>query len=38
MAKNLYKLITKYSNKKILAIIGAGHEKEIMGDIKSRSK
>lgn len=35
MAKNLYKLITLYPDKKIMAIIGAGHEKEIICQIKS---
>lgn len=34
MAKNLYKLMTLYPTKKILAVIGAGHEKEIIGEIK----
>lgn len=36
MAKGLYKLISLYPDKKILAIIGAGHEKEIIGDVKSK--
>jgi len=34
MAKNLYKLINKYSDKKIFAIVGAGHEFEIINIIK----
>ncbi|MCD4666424.1 TraB domain-containing protein [archaeon] len=34
MAKNLYKLITHYPDKKIFAIVGAGHEKEILNLIK----
>src|SRR3989344_3808347 len=29
MAKNLYNLITKYPDKKIFAIVGAGHEEDI---------
>jgi pheromone shutdown-related protein TraB len=35
MAKNLYKLITKEKDKKILAIVGAGHEEEIINIIKN---
>jgi len=34
MAKNLYKLITQNKDHKIFAIIGAGHEIEILEDIK----
>ncbi len=30
MAKNLYKIITTYPHKRILAIVGAGHENEIL--------
>ena len=30
MAKNLYNLITKYPDKKIFAIVGAGHEEDIL--------
>lgn len=37
MAQNLYKLTTTYPRKKILAIIGAGHEKEIIKDIKLKT-
>lgn len=36
IAKNLYKLITNYPNKNILAIVGAGHEKAILGELKSK--
>jgi len=35
MAKILNKLMNMYPKKKILAIVGAGHEKEIIGEIKS---
>ena len=34
MAKNLYKLMNKYKDKKIFAIVGAGHESEIINIIK----
>lgn len=34
MAKNLYKLINKYKDSKIFAIVGAGHEFEIIDIIK----
>ncbi len=35
MAKALYKIINKFPNKEILAIVGAGHESEIIGELKS---
>ncbi len=35
MAKILNKLITYYPDKAILAIVGAGHEKDIIGELKS---
>jgi len=35
MAKALYKIINTNHDKKILAIVGAGHKKEIMGELKS---
>lgn len=38
LAKNLYKLSTSYKKRKILAIIGAGHEKGILGELKSKFK
>ena len=34
MAKNLYKLINKYNDKRIFAVVGAGHEFEIVSIIK----
>ncbi len=34
MAKNLYNLITNNPDKKVLAIVGAGHEKEIIDLLK----
>ena len=38
MAKNLYKLMTQEKDKKILAVIGAGHEQEIIDIIKNARK
>lgn len=38
LAQNLYKLITKYSDKKLIAIVGAGHEKAIIGELKLKYK
>lgn len=38
MAKNLYKLITKEKDKKILAVVGAGHEEDIIKIIKNVRK
>ena len=35
MANNLNKLILKYPKEKILVVIGAGHEKGIIGELKS---
>ncbi|MEK6953199.1 MAG: TraB domain-containing protein [Nanoarchaeota archaeon] len=35
MAKALYKIINTNHDKKILAIVGAGHKKDIMGELKS---
>jgi pheromone shutdown protein TraB len=37
MAENLRKIMETYSDKKILAIIGAGHEEDILGLIKKPS-
>jgi len=34
MAKNLYTLISKNNNSKILAIIGAGHEEDLIQELK----
>jgi len=34
MAKNLYSLIGKYPNEQILAVVGAGHEIDIINEIK----
>jgi len=34
MAKNLYKVMNKYKDKKIFAVVGAGHESEIVNIIK----
>jgi pheromone shutdown protein TraB len=34
MAKNIYSIMSKNPEKKILAVIGAGHEKEMMKLIK----
>ena len=34
MAKNLYKLMNKHNDKKIFAVVGAGHEFEIINIIK----
>ncbi|MGV8141719.1 MAG: TraB/GumN family protein [Candidatus Woesearchaeota archaeon] len=34
MAKNIYRIISKNEDKKILAVIGAGHEKELLKLIK----
>ncbi len=38
MAKGLYKLMNSNLTSKILAIVGAGHEKEIVGELKSIKK
>lgn len=38
LAKNLYNLSILYPKKKILAIIGAGHEKQVLGELKSTKK
>lgn len=38
MADNIAKLCSRYPGKKILAIIGAGHEKEIISLVKERLK
>ncbi len=38
LAKNLYNLSILYPNKKILAIIGAGHEKQVLGELKLNFK
>ena len=35
MGKALYKLMLTFPDKKILAIVGAGHEKGILGELKS---
>jgi len=34
MAKNLYKVMNKYKDKKIFAVVGAGHESEIINILK----
>jgi len=34
MAKNIYRLMSKYPDKRIVAVIGAGHEKEMLRLIK----
>jgi pheromone shutdown protein TraB len=34
MAKNLNKLILRYPEKKIFVIVGAGHEKGLIGELK----
>jgi len=34
MAKNLYKVMNRYKDKKIFAVVGAGHESEIVNIIK----
>ncbi len=36
MAKNIAKLCLDYPNEKVLAIIGAGHEKEMMDMVKDK--
>ncbi|MBS3171073.1 TraB/GumN family protein [Candidatus Woesearchaeota archaeon] len=38
MAQNLHKLMQKYPDGKIVAVIGAGHEKDILGEIKLLEK
>lgn len=38
LAKSLYKLLTTYPKKKVLAILGAGHEKAVLGELKSKFK
>lgn len=35
MAKNLYNLTTKYPDKKVFAIVGAGHEEDILKIVKT---
>jgi pheromone shutdown protein TraB len=35
MAKNIYRIMSKNEDKKILVIIGAGHEKELLHLIKA---
>jgi len=35
MAKNLNELILQYPKKKIFAVVGAGHEEDIIGELKS---
>ena len=37
MANNLHRIMSEYPDKKILAIIGAGHEEDILGLIKKPS-
>jgi pheromone shutdown protein TraB len=34
MSKNIYRLMSKNTDKKILVVIGAGHEKELLRLIK----
>jgi len=38
MAKNLYKLITQFPEERVVAIVGAGHEEELVHDIKKYEK
>ena len=38
MAKNLYTLISNNKDEKILAIVGAGHEKDMLKEIKRYEK
>ncbi|MEK6922950.1 MAG: TraB domain-containing protein [Nanoarchaeota archaeon] len=38
MSKALYKLITTFPEKQILAIVGAGHIKGVLGELKSMTK
>lgn len=38
MAGNLYKLMREYPKDNIVAVVGAGHEKEIIGEIKLQEK
>ncbi len=38
MAQNLYNLMTRYKNVKIVAIVGAGHEESIISKIKKIEK
>jgi pheromone shutdown protein TraB len=38
MAKNLYRLMTQFKEKQILAIVGAGHEKEMIRLIKKEGE
>lgn len=38
MARNLFKLMKQYTKEKIVAIVGAGHEKAIIGEIKLLEK
>lgn len=38
LAQNLYKLMTLYPNKRTVAVVGAGHEKAILGDLKLKFK
>ena len=38
LSKNLYNIMTQYPDKLIVAIIGAGHKNEVLGDIKSKFK
>lgn len=38
MAQNLYSLMKKYPEDKIVGVVGAGHEKEIVGEIKLQEK
>lgn len=38
MAKNLYKVMQSHKEEKIVCIVGAGHEKSIVGELKSLGK
>jgi len=38
MAKNLYKLMNINNDKKVVGIVGAGHERAIIGEVKSIEK
>lgn len=38
MAKHLYKIMTKYKEERIVAVVGAGHEKSLIEEIKRYEK
>jgi len=35
MAKSLYKILSRFPSKKVVVIVGAGHKKAILGELKS---